>query len=500
MSDVVAGDQVATDWVGCLILTVAPKPYMAQVAEAVLRTERTIFSDPVLSDMAMVATTSTPDPLEGDLDDIALSLYQELVTWAQSPARNPAPRVTFCVLLVHPDVQQADWLIRKLAATGTLSKLPVLFRIGGLTPTPRSPDGGVLPEADENDNLTPVILDAITATAHEVDKTPSFCLTADQLAAIIAGRSSRPSPAPTLDQEPLAPTIGSTRPPTTGVSPHSTPSPHEVSYPTPAPDDSARTHPAAAEDQPGASAAAAGGSVPPPDTGLGPGVALRSAIGTTFGRLAGSARSLLTRRRLPTSSIKIINDLGRRADHVSMLYIVLVSEPVRPSRKRRDLRVEAAFTLARTLMPGPDSDREPWYIRVFTAGRELHAGNPLPGPDLLRHKDFPERWGEYFDLYDSVGDITESINRDTSSFVRRGLQPPRTVVVFLAGPAPSGGADSARRLADLCTVAETIWVSFSRNAPVVEDFKSVSAHFLDNHEDLADELLELITGPSDSNS
>jgi hypothetical protein len=125
---------------------------------------------------------------------------------------------------------------------------------------------------------------------------------------------------------------------------------------------------------------------------------------------------------------------------------------------------------------------------------------PPPGPDLLRHKDFPERWGEYFDLYDSVGNITESIGRDTSSFVRRGLQPPRTIVVFLAGPAPSGGADSARRLAVLCTVAETIWVSFSRNAPVAEDFNSVGAHFLDSHEDIADELLGLITGPSDSDS
>jgi len=202
---------------------------------------------------------------------------------------------------------------------------------------------------------------------------------------------------------------------------------------------------------------------------------------------------------LPATNIEVITDLSQQADHVSMLYIVLVSEPVRPPRKLRSLRVEVALTLARTLMPGPDSDREPWYVRAFTADRELHAGNPLPGPDLLRHRDFPERWGEYFDLYDSVGDITDSIDRDTSSFVRRGLQSPRTVVVFLAGPAPSGGADSARRLADLCTVAKAIWVSFSRNAPIAEDFNSVGAQFLHYHEDLVDELLGLITARPDSN-
>jgi hypothetical protein len=494
VSDVVAGDQVAADWVVCLVLTVAPKPYMAQVAKAVRRAERTIFSAPALVDIGRVATTSTPDPIGGDLDDIALSLYRELVTWAQSPARNPAPRFTFCVLLVHPDAQEAGRLVRNLAATNVLSQLPILFRISGFTPTPRSQEVDVEPKVDENAGLEQMILDAVNVTAQEVDKAPGFCLTANQLAAIVAGRSSRPSPAPILEQQPQAPETESTQPPTMGVPSHSTASPGEAIDTTPPPDDSDRARPAAVEDQTGASTTLPGRSVPPPVTSPGAGVQRRSAGRAMLGRLAGSARSLLTRRSMPASSIEVINDLSQRVDRVSMLYIVLVSEPVRPSRQCRKLRIEVALTLARTLLLGPGSGCEPWYVRAFTADRELHAGIPLPGPDLLRHRDFPERWGEYFDVYDSVGDITESIDRDTSSFVRRGLQPPRTVVVFLAGPAPGGGADSARRLADLCMVAETIWVSFSGNTPVADDFAAVGAHFLRYHEDLVDELLRLIAG------
>lgn len=499
MSDVVASDQVAADWVGCFVLTVAPKAYMAQVADAVRRAERTIFGDPVLVDMARVATTSTPDPLGGDLNDIALSLRRELVTWVQSPARNPAPRFAFCLLLVHSDVQEADWLVRNLAATSVLSELPIVFRIGGLKHTPRSPEGGIEPGADENADVTRMILDAVIATAHEVDKTPGFCLTANQLGAIAAGRHSQPSNAPILEQQPQALEIGSTRSPTTGIAHHSTPFPSKAVDATPEFGDSARARSTAVEDQTGAPTTLVDESVPSPGTDLGAGVQRRSVGRTMLGRLGDFPRSLLTRRSVPASSIEVINDLSERADRVSMLYIVLVSESVRPSRKCRKLRVEVALTLARTLMPGPDSCRELWYVRAFTADRELRAGSPLPGPKLLCHKDFPERWGEHFDLYDSIGDITESIDRDTSSFVRRGLQPPRTIVVFLAGPTPGDGADSARRLADLCTVAETIWVSFSRTAPVTEDFISVGAHFLRYHEDLVDELLKLIAGRPGAN-
>jgi hypothetical protein len=101
-------------------------------------------------------------------------------------------------------------------------------------------------------------------------------------------------------------------------------------------------------------------------------------------------------------------------------------------------------------------------------------------------------WSEYFDLYDSVGDIVDSIGQNTSSFVRRGLRPPRTTVVFLAETAPRNDADSVERLAGLRAAAQIIWVSFGRSVRVPEEFESVSAHFLRYHEDLVEELVDLV--------
>ena len=49
MTDV-AADQLTADWVGCLVLAIAPEPYMNHVTEAVSLAEVTIFRDPVLVD------------------------------------------------------------------------------------------------------------------------------------------------------------------------------------------------------------------------------------------------------------------------------------------------------------------------------------------------------------------------------------------------------------------------------------------------------------------
>src|SRR5207247_2420683 len=54
------------------------------------------------------------------------------------------------------------------------------------------------PELDENADLTRMILDSVIATAHEVDRTPEFFLTADQLTMIVPGH-----PAPVTPPEPL---------------------------------------------------------------------------------------------------------------------------------------------------------------------------------------------------------------------------------------------------------------------------------------------------------
>ena len=209
--------------------------------------------------------------------------------------------------------------------------------------------------------------------------------------------------------------------------------------------------------------------------------------------IVGRMKVPRSRPTLPTSNVDVIDDLSRRTDQVSMLYLVFVSGPVRPPKRQRTLRAEVAATLARTLLTDPPTDHNLWHIRTFTADRKLCPGNPLPEPEHLDHKQFPDRWGEHFDLYDIVGHIIESIERDRSSFERRGAQMARAIVILLGSPPRTNSDDQARRLAHLATIAETIWITFDHDASVPEKLTAVGAHFLRHHEDVSDELLRLIT-------
>ncbi|HEX5407645.1 MAG TPA: hypothetical protein VFX16_35695 [Pseudonocardiaceae bacterium] len=437
MTDVVLAEQEAGDWAGCLVMVIAPQSHMPRVADAVLLSERTILGDPVLVDMARVAATSASDPLAGDPDDVARRLRSELVDWARSPAGSPAPRFAFCVLVVHPDIEDADRLVRGLAAASALSELPIVFRTGSVPPP--APDEDAQPEVDESAAIARMIIDSIIETANELDRTPSFCLTPRQLAAT---RQTTDIVVP--DDADIA-----------------VPDDTDIVVPDHVVD------PSAAQDD------------PEPVVVNGP---------TAMLRRLGSARA---RKGPPASNVAAINELSERADHVSMLYVVFVNGPVRPSRKDRRLRTTAAMALIRALPRDPGAG--PWHVRVFSADSELRAGRPLPEPDLLDHKHFPVGRGEFFDMYRVVDDITDHIDREKSSFVRRGLQPPETVVVLLGTLPLSAAEDTADQLAPLRTVADTIWVSSDRDLPALDKLMAVGVHFLAHHEDLDDELLRLVT-------
>lgn len=483
MTDLVARDRAAEDWIGCLLLAVAPSPYMPQVRDAVRRAERAVFGDPVLMDTARVGTTGASDPLAGDLDDIARGLYRELVAWGRSPARNPAPRFTYCLLVLDVDVQEADRLIHSLAATNALSGLPIIFRVGDLPPEPASPEAVLAERADDDGHLTRMILDAVTATAHEVEKTPDFSLTTGQLAQILESRRRPPSPAPALDRSGREPEKeGGIRALPSGAEPPA--ERDEAGPPIREPAEPAGSWPAAADDRQST------------QDGRGDDTGLRAGQpdsrrwlpgGGTLAHLLARPPKVPVRESAPASGVEVIDELAERTDSVTMLYLVLVSEPVRPARRARGRRVDVALALARALL----SRSAPWYIRAFAADQELHAGTTLAGPDL-RSRDVPQRWLTHFDLYETVGDLIDAIERDASSFERRGLSTPRAVVVFLAGPAPEGGADSARRLADLCAAARTVWVSFNRDAVAAEHFTATDAAYLSDHDDVVDEVLALL--------
>ncbi len=453
-----------TTWVGCLVLVVAAEPLSATAAEAVRQVEQLIYNDPVYLDASRVATPAD-DPLSGDLDTVAFRLYRDLVYWGASPARNPAPLATFCVLLVHPDPQESDRLVNALANTPRLGELPIIFRTANLA-APDS-DGH---EADLSAELVPHIMDAIEATAHEVDRTAGFSLPAEQLARMAASTSVVPAPQPAFEEQPVEP------PPEAPV------------VPAQAPEDLI----------PAVSPAS---DLPVPTPARSPESAGRiklSLTGLVPDSVLDRSRELLARRKLPSSGVDVIEELSEHVNRVVLLYLVFASEPVKLPRAKRRARAEFACTLTHSLLaPADGTDRDPWFVRTFSAGRKLNPGRPLSDPALLRYRDFPDQWGEHFDLFDASRDILDTMERDRSSFRRRDVEPVRTAVVFIAGSLPHIGEDIRTRLSALCSAATVTWVSFERGSTEEDEerFESAGAQVFEHHEDLVDELRRVVEPP-----
>ena len=554
----VVGAPTERAWVGALVLCVAPRELMARVADAVARAEATVLGDPVLGDMARVATTTTSDPLARGIDDITLTLHRELIDWALSPVRNPAQWVTFSLLVVHSDAVAAERLVRQLAAANVLSELPIVFRVGAL---PAEADESV---TDASGQITRMVLDAVDATAREIEQVEGFAIPVTRLRELSARAAPPPRDLSAVARVPevLEPAPGPAplpvaaggrraaplpRPPALSASPQPTPRPRHATppaatiaqpdgdlHPEPArepsrtvqsapttqpvpasPGDRHRETTPATPPAPSEWAASTAGAEPvmanpvlasPSQSPAAPAPDEESVtsaqrvsdelrdLETTgsrgLGALLGSAMARLTERRAPSSSVEVIDDLSRRGDTVALLYLILVSEPVPPPRRNRSRRAAVAVELARAAM----SDTHPWYVRAFSADQHLRPAGPLPPADRLRERDIPARWGEYFDLFDCVGNIRDTWDRDTASFVRRGLtEEPRRVVVFLAGEPPTGSEEPVRRLTELRAAAEVVWVTFAPQAPeVADDFRATGTHFFREHEDVVNEIVQLL--------
>jgi hypothetical protein len=220
-------------------------------------------------------------------------------------------------------------------------------------------------------------------------------------------------------------------------------------------------------------------------------VSLRSRLRET---LAIRSREREGRRVVP-DRVALINDLSTHTAQLSLLYLVTVAEPTRPRKSVRKARTDLARDLAQALLR---NDQNSWYVRAFTAGTRLHPGAPLPGPDTLRDKDFPEPRSEHLDLFDVTGDVTDTLDLDASSFHRRDVRLARIVVLFLAGALPQLGEDTKPRLTALCEPATVIWVHSTpggADEADEEDFAAAGVAVVQSHEDILDELLRVVDQP-----
>ena len=175
-----------------------------------------------------------------------------------------------------------------------------------------------------------------------------------------------------------------------------------------------------------------------------------------------------------------------------------VAEPTRPRKSVRKARTDLARDLAQALLTRDQNDQNRWYVRAFTAGARLHPGLPLPSADKIRDRDFPEPRSEHLDLFDVMGDVTDTLNLDVSSFRRRDVRLARVAILFHSGALPQLGEDTKPRLNTLCASATVIWVhSIPSGADEADeaDFAATGVSVVQSHDDILDELLRVVDQP-----
>ena len=463
-----ATDSTAEDenWVGFLVLAIAPYSHRSMLVAGAQQAETVVLRDPVLADMARVAAGTEVDPLATDIDQLAVAVRQQFLNWVLSARSIAAPRFTFGLLVLHPDPVEANRLIQRLAATNVLSELPIVFRIGAVRPRPETDVAGSPPTAEQANWVAGLVLDAVDATARQIELAAAFSIDASTLRGLATARPHTPESTPIdsgtgrSDEQPIGP------------------------VPAPAAD-------AAAEGTSAAPADPSSAETPPGQPVSQPEPASRLRV------LVDSLQARFTRRPVPATNIEVIDHISEHVQHVRMLYIVSAAEPVPPSRWIRERRREIALGVARAVLsPLGSGLAEPWFVRAFAASQSLHPAMPLAEPDHLRGKDFPECWGDYFDLSECVGDIMDALERDIASFARRGQTgEPTAVVIVLASEPPSGDAETEKRFHQLLSAATVVWVTVG-SAPTAtpEQFADTRCRLLAEHEDVVDEMITLLKG------
>jgi hypothetical protein len=464
-----ATDSTAEDenWIGFLVLTIAPHSHRSLLVAGTQQAETVVLRDPVLADMARVTAGTEVDSLATDIDELAVAVRWQLLSWVLSARSIAAPRFTFGLLVLHTDPVEADRLTQQLAATNVLSELPIVFQVGAVQPRPGTDVAGSPPTAEQTNGVAGLVLDAVDATARQIELAAAFSIDASTLRGLATARPHTPESTPIdsgtdrSDEQPIDVVAGA---PAADAGAEGTSA-------APADPSSAETHPGQPVGQPE------------------PASRLRLLVGSLQARFA--------RRPVPATTIEVINHISEQVQHVRILYIVSAAEPVPPSRWIRERRREIALGIARAVLSPLDSGlAEPWFVRAFAASQSLHPAMPLAEPDHLRGKDFPECWGDYFDLYECVGDIINALERDTASFARRGqTEEPTAVVIVLAGEPPSGDAETERRFHQLLSAATVLWVIVG-SAPTAtpDQFADTRYRLLAEHEDVVDEMITLLKG------
>lgn len=460
-------------WVGCLVLVCGPAAGLPLVRESVRRAQDTILGDPILSDMAWVGASDVltgpvravpgEAPPAGD-DADAMTLYRELVRWGYAAGRRFAQELAFGVLLMHADADEANARIKRLASSATLSTLPIVFRSGvvdsapdtapseaipdgdgrdGLRPTPepadpRLPTFGAGPggQAARVDAVTRTILDAVTATAGEIERRPGFKV-------LVSGIP--PAPPEVLSRQPAEAAQTGGRLLRRG-----------------------RQQLEQRSDEVDPDLADTGG----------------------WSRAMSAVLTPLRARRSETA-VGAQTAPVRAPRRISLLYLVAAADPVTPPRAVRARRTDVVMGLMRAATRLERRDPEQaWRTWLFWADDTLRLQTEFPPPDRWRKKGLPERWGEYFDLCECAPELTARIERDVSSWKRRGVPEPSAQVVFLANELPLADAGTMERYRMLCDVASVVWILFMQDVDAASgEFQTECSRLFLDHDDVVDEVV-----------
>lgn len=491
------------DWVGCLVLICAPSTHLALVSDAVRHAQESILGDPVLDDIGLVFASDVLatcpsgnelDPLADLADSEARRVYEELVRRGKAAARTFTRQVAFGILMVHPQVFEADATIRRLASSAILDPLPIIFRSCAVEAQPHGPRDPTEPRTfgpepgKIGDSGTASAGSGAPGDLEQLDRRPAVDGIDGQIEDPTADSSGEPETMMALRRAIIA-TLNATalevdRRPDFRIDILRTPTmltPRQRWF-TDA--DSAGTR----------NSEASGDS--PSD---------RPERATVRSHEAGAAASLLTRQPAePAVRLDLTPPTPTPgARRMALLHIVTAADVVTPSREIRKQRAEVGIALVREAerMQGADPGCL-WHIRLFSANETLHHETKLPRPGRRNRKRIPERWGGEFDLCECAPELTDWVLRDIQSFERRGITDIVSHAVVLAGEMPLADSATVDRYRELCEAATVTWILFTRDRRTIsEAYLSCRSRVFFYHGDIVNEIVTnvLLTTGNPSN-
>ncbi len=179
---------------------------------------------------------------------------------------------------------------------------------------------------------------------------------------------------------------------------------------------------------------------------------------------------------------------------VALVYLVFVPDDNPPGRtivKRRNaVAVELDLMLNRVQSDPATGRAMDVALEVLCAVNPITRHHGVAFAGGLDKKDLPRVPVDYFDFYETIGELGDEHQRVSSTFWKRGVDVLSAHIIFLATTGPLPDRESVERFAGLLAHTRVTWLHFGQSSEIIpEEFELPGMQVLSDQSDLADVVM-----------